>query len=134
VTVLARRSSLLLLSAVACCAIALAVGAQQASAAYTKCSGVANHSIGKYGTGLYLKTLKVKGGPTCAGAKNFVKLYYQCRTKGDKPLSGRCYSKVSGYTCGTEVRTNKTSTAFDGRVTCHKGDRYVRQTYIQRTA
>ena len=107
------------------------------AASYSTCSGVANHSVGKYGTGLYLKTLKVKkvdGTPTCAGAKNFVKAYYKCRTKDEKPLSGRCYSKVSGYTCGTEVRTNKTSTAFDGRVTCHKGSRYVRQTYIQRTA
>jgi len=132
VTVLARRSSLLLVFAVACFATALAISAPQASSAsYTSCKAangkpITSHANGAYGLGLYLRQLKVKGGPTCAGARNFVKLYYKCRTK---PWNGSC-SSVSGYSC-SESRSHVTSITFDARVTCKKGSKRVFQKYQQ---
>jgi plastocyanin domain-containing protein len=132
VTVLARRSSLLLSFAVACFAIAMAVSAQQASSAhYTSCSY--SKSAGKYGLGMYLKGLKVSGGPTCADGRTFVKDYYKCRTKGSKPLNGKCTNPPHGYSC-TEKRTNKTSLTFDGRATCKKGSKRVIHKFIQQFA
>ncbi|CAN5458492.1 hypothetical protein BH20ACT17_BH20ACT17_04690 [soil metagenome] len=132
-TVLARRSSLLLIFAVACFAIAMAVSAQQASSAisYTSCSY--SKSAGKYGLGMYLKGLKVRGGPTCADGRRFVKAYYNCRTKGSKPLNGKCTNPPHGYSC-TERRTNKTSLTFDGRATCKKGSKRVIHKFIQQFA
>lgn len=131
-TVLARRSSLLLVFALSCLAIALTVSTQQArSAAYHTCHlSSRDRSPNRFGPS-YLKSLRVKGGPTCSGAKKFVRSYYYCRTHGSKPADGTC-RHVLGYTCH-ENRSNVIPTSFDARATCHKGSRYVYQKYQQLT-
>lgn len=133
VTVLARRSSLLLVFALSCLAIALTVSTQQArSDAYHTCGlSSRDKSPNRFGPS-YLKKLRVKGGPSCAGAKTLVRNYYHCRTKGAKPKTGRCTHPGDGYTC-TENRSNQIPTSFDARATCHKGSRYVYHSYQQLT-
>lgn len=131
-TVLARRSSLLLVFALACFAMLIALGAQQASAKTYNCHlSSSDKKPNKYGPS-YLKRLGVKGGPTCAGGKNFVRLYYKCRTEGPKGPRGKCTHKVNGYKC-TEHRTNVIPTSFDAKVTCSKGSRRVYHKYQQLT-
>lgn len=130
-TVLARRSALLLVFALACLAVLLAVSTHQASASsYHTCSlSSADKKPNKHGPS-YLKRLRVKGGPSCAGAKNLVKLYYKCRTAGSKGDDGACHKKVSGYSCH-ETRSNAIPTEFDAAVTCRKGSRRVFHRYTQ---
>lgn len=129
-TVPARRSSLLLVLALACIAVALAVSARQATASsYHTCSlSSSDKSPGKHGP-TYLKKLKVKGGPSCAYAKSFVKAYYSCRTKGSKPATGHC-SSVLGYSC-SETRFNNIVTSFDAKATCKKGSKAIYHEYQQ---
>jgi hypothetical protein len=135
VTVLARRSSLLLIFAVACSAIALTVITQRASAAsYSSCSLTSKQkgSSSGYSTlvpGGYLYSLKVKNGPKCADAKDFVKAYAKCRSAGSKPWNGKCTTK-SGYSC-TEKRTGVISIRFNAESTCSKGSRRIYHRYQQ---
>lgn len=134
-TVLARRSSVLLVFVLACVAILLAVNAKQASSAsYTTCSLTSKERGGSTPSTLgptYVLKLRVKGGPSCAGGKNLVKLFYECRTKGSKPVSGRCTTRVSGYSC-PETRDRGVG-QFEAAVTCSKGSRRVFHRYTQFT-
>lgn len=134
VTVLARRSSIPLVFVLTCLAVALTVSAQRASSSssYTSCH-LSNHDKSPSAHGpTYLKRLRVKGGPTCSGAKTLVRDYYKCRTEGSQGPKDHCHHKVSGYSC-SEVRSNKISTAFDANVTCSKRSRHVKHKYTQLT-
>jgi len=131
VTVLARRSSLLLLFVLTCVAILLVVNTQQASSAgYSTCSLSSNDKKPNRHGPTYLKRLRVKNGPTCAGGKSQVKKWFNCRTAGPKGDRGRCYKQIDGYTCH-ETRTNQIPTSFDATVTCKKGSKRVYHKYVQ---
>lgn len=130
-TVLARRSSLLLVFALTCVAILLVVNTQQASSASWKTCSLSStdKKPNKHGP-TYLKKLKVKGGPTCAGGKSQVKKWFNCRTAGPKGDRDRCNKKIDGYTC-KEDRSNQIPTSFDAAVNCRKGSKYVSHRYQQ---
>ena len=66
---------------------------------------------------------------SCATGKKFVVSYYKCRTKHG--VSGRCVSKVSGYSC-KETRTT-ISTEIDAKVTCTNGSKKIVHYYQQNT-
>ena len=127
-TVIARRSSLLLVFALTCFALALIFSAQQASAATCTLSSN-DKKPNRYGP-TYLKFLSVSGGPSCAGGKDLVRAFYICRTKGSKPVTGKCTVRVSGYSC-SETRYSNITTSYDAKVTCKKGSRKVIHRYQQ---
>jgi hypothetical protein len=65
----------------------------------------------------------------CAYGKRFVVAYYKCRTRNGTRPSGRCTSKVLGFSC-TE-RRETIPTEIDARVTCHRGTQHIVHTYQQ---
>src|SRR5262245_31062329 len=66
---------------------------------------------------------------SCATGKKVALAYYKCRTKHG--VSGRCTSKVLGYSC-KETR-NTIPTEIDARVTCKDGSKKVVHAYQQNT-
>jgi len=126
---------LLLVFALTCFAIALAVSAQQASSAsYSTCHLSSKEKGSTTPSTLgptYVRSVRVKGGVSCAYGKSFVKSYYNCRTGGSKPATGHC-SGVRGYSC-SESRPSSTNTSisFDARATCTKGSKGIKHTYEQ---
>ena len=117
--------------ALTCLAILLAVNIQQASSAgYSTCKlSSSDKKPNRHGP-TYLKRLRVKNGPTCAGGKSQVKKWFNCRTAGPKGDRGHCTKKIDGYKC-TETRRNQISTSFDASVICAKGSKRVQHKYQQ---
>ena len=66
---------------------------------------------------------------SCAYGKRFVVAYYKCRTKNGTRPSGRCTTKVLGFSC-TEKRES-IATEIDARVTCRRGTQRIVHTYQQ---
>ncbi|MEA2151014.1 MAG: hypothetical protein QOD69_2844 [Solirubrobacteraceae bacterium] len=64
----------------------------------------------------------------CATGRKVAVAYYKCRIK--KGRSGRCTSKVLGYSC-RETKRVKIPTELDARVSCSRGARRVTHTYQQ---
>jgi hypothetical protein len=85
-------------------------------------------SAPKYPGSGYFTSLKVSH-VSCATGRKFVVAYYKCRTKHG--ISGRCHSKVSGYSC--KEKRNTISTEIDARVTCTRGSKKIVHTYQQNT-
>ncbi len=82
----------------------------------------------KYPGSGYFTSLKVSK-VSCSTGKSVTLAFHKCRTK--KGITGRCVSKVKGYSC-RETRQS-IATEIDGRVTCTRGSRKVSLTYQQNT-
>lgn len=82
----------------------------------------------KYPGSGYFTSLKVSG-VSCSTGKKVTLAHYRCRTRSS--VSGRCHSKVLGYTC-TEKRRS-IATEIDGTVTCKRGSKKVVYSYQQDT-
>jgi hypothetical protein len=108
------------LAALAIAAVAALAGASAAQAA-TSCTPP------KYPGSGYFTSLSVTG-TSCATGKDLVKSYYRCRIKKGK--TGRCTSKVMGYSC-RETKRVKIPTELDARVSCTRGARKIVHTYQQ---
>jgi hypothetical protein len=117
-----------LVAAFALAAAASSAGARQvaAHAASTRCS--LRGAYTKLGPS-YVTSLRVDH-TSCHFGKRLVRDYDKCRRRSGG-ARGRCHSKVLGYRC-TERRTG-ISVQFDAKVTCARGDRRVRFTYVQNT-
>jgi hypothetical protein len=85
-------------------------------------------SVPKYPGSGYFTKLQVTH-VSCATGRKFVVSYYKCRTKHG--VSGRCSSKVSGYSC-KETR-NTIETEIDAKVTCTNGSKRIVHYYQQNT-
>ena len=82
----------------------------------------------KYPGSGYFTSLKVTK-VSCTTGKSVALAFHKCRTKHG--ISGRCASKVKGYSCRESRQT--ISTEIDGKVTCTYGSRKVSLTYQQNT-
>ena|ERR1700754_360533 len=82
----------------------------------------------KYPGSGYFTSLQVTK-VSCATGKKLALAYYKCRLKHG--VSGRCTSKVMGYSC-TEKRVS-IDTEIDARVTCKDGSKKVVHAYQQNT-
>jgi hypothetical protein len=112
------RRSVILTTALAVLAVAAFAGASAAQAA--TCSPPTYRGSG-YFTSMSARNV------SCATAAKVVKSYYSCRIKKGK--TGRCTSKVRGYSC-RETRQS-IPTELNARVTCKRGSRTVVHTYQQ---
>ena len=72
-----------------------------------------------------LKVTKV----SCATGKSVALAFHKCRTKHG--ISGRCTSRVKGYSCRESRQT--IATEIDGTVTCRNGSKKVVLKYQQNT-
>jgi hypothetical protein len=85
-------------------------------------------SAPKYPGSGYFTSLKVSG-VSCSKGKSVTLAHYKCRVKHGK--TGRCTSKVQGYSCSEKRRS--ISTEIDGTVTCKRGSKKVVYSYQQDT-
>ena len=76
----------------------------------------------------YFTSLKVTK-VSCATGKSVALAFHKCRTKHG--ISGRCASKVKGYSC--REKRQSIATEIDGSVTCTYGARKVALKYQQNT-
>jgi len=113
-------------TALALAAVSLALFAPAAADAAPTAEASKSCSVGNsrgYGT-TYVLSIKASG-VSCRKAKNVVKAFHACRPG----RSGRC-SRVDGWSC-SENRFNRSSTQYSSRVTCRKGGKTVKHTYVQ---
>ena len=106
--------------AVALAALAPSAGAHPAGAAAKGCSRGDERS---YGT-TYVTAISVSN-TSCRNGRSLIRAYHACRPG----KSGKC-SSVKGYSC-SERRYNKGRTSYDSDVTCHKGGKTIKHTYVQ---
>ena len=85
-------------------------------------------SAPKYPGSGYFTSLKVTG-VSCSTGKKVTLAHYRCRVKHGK--TGRCTSKVLGYSCSERRRSIETE--IDGTVTCKRGSKKVVYSYQQDT-
>jgi hypothetical protein len=102
---------------------ALAVTGAPASAASRTCTPPPYP-----GSGYFTGKIRVTN-ISCSYGKRFVVAYYKCRTRNGTRLSGRCTTKVLGFSC-TEKRES-IATEIDARVTCRRGTQRIVHTYQQ---
>lgn len=102
---------------------ALAVTGAPASAASRTCTPPSYP-----GEGYFTGKIRVTN-ISCAYGKKFVVSYYKCRTKSGSRPSGRCTTKVSGFSC-TE-RRQTIPTEIDAIVTCRRGTQRIVHSYQQ---
>ncbi|MDX6656371.1 MAG: hypothetical protein QOH62_1164 [Solirubrobacteraceae bacterium] len=108
---------------VALLALGSSAGAQPTAHAARSCSPPKYPGLG------YFTSLEVSH-VTCATGRKVTVAHYRCRTRHGR--SGRCTSKVLGYSC-TEGHRNSIPTEYTARVTCKSGTRKVVYTYQQNT-
>ena len=106
------------LAVLACLALAALAAAEGAATANVVPRTTRSCNPPKYpGEGYFTDKIRATG-VSCTYAKSFVKSFYNCRTAGSKPVSGRC-PRVRGFSC-TEKR-NSIPTELNSRVTCQRG-------------
>jgi hypothetical protein len=76
-----------------------------------------------YGT-TYVTAISVRN-TSCRNGRRLIRAFHACRPG----KSGKCPS-VKGYSC-SERRYNKGRTSYDSDVTCRKGEKTVKHTYVQ---
>jgi hypothetical protein len=91
-------------------------------------ASAATCSAPKYPGSGYFTSLKVTK-VSCSTGKKVTLAHYKCRVKHGK--TGRCVSKVLGYSCRETRRS--ISTEIDGTVTCKRGSKKVVYSYQQDT-
>ena len=94
----------------------------------TAAASAASCSPPKYPGSGYFTSLKVTK-VSCATGKSVALAFHKCRTKHG--ISGRCASKVKGYSC--REKRQSIATEIDGSVTCTYGARKVALKYQQNT-
>jgi hypothetical protein len=67
----------------------------------------------------------------CRSAERVVRAFHACR-RSNGGADGRCRSRVRGYRC-SDRRLRSSSTQFDARATCRRGDRKITHQYTQFT-
>jgi hypothetical protein len=116
-----RIALVAVLAALAPVAVAVAALAGAPAAEAASCSPP------KYpGQGYFTSLSVAKVG--CATGRKVAVAYYRCRIK--KGRSGRCTSRVLGYSC-RETKRVRIPTELDARVSCSRGARRVTHTYQQ---
>ena len=85
-------------------------------------------SAPKYPGSGYFTSLKVTN-VSCSTGKKVTLAHYRCRTRHGK--TGRCSSKVLGYSCSEKRRSIETE--IDATVTCKNGSKKVVYSYQQDT-
>jgi hypothetical protein len=108
---------------VALLALGSGAGAQPTARAAKSCSAPKYPGLG------YFTSLEVSH-VSCATGRKVTLAHYRCRTRHGR--SGRCTSRVLGYSC-TEGHRNSIPTEYTARVTCKSGTRKVVYTYQQNT-
>jgi hypothetical protein len=106
----------------------LALGISSTAAAAPTASAAASCSAPKYPGNGYFTSLKTSG-TGCKRGKSVALGHYRCRVK--KGRSGRCSSRVLGYSC--RERRQSIATEFNSRVTCRRGSARVVFTFQQNT-
>ena len=122
-----RITTLAVLAGIALTALAVTGGAAASASPVLRSSRSCNPP--KYpGQGYFTGKIRVTN-ISCSYGKRFVVAFYKCRTKNGSRPSGRCTSKVLGFSC-TERRTS-IPTEIDSRVTCRRGTQKIVHTYQQ---
>jgi hypothetical protein len=109
------------LIATALSVVVLLSGTAVASAATCK-------TLPRYPGSGYFTALKATG-VSCTTGKKVMLAHYKCRVKHGK--TGRCSSKVLGYSCSEKRRSIETE--IDATVTCKSGSKKVVYSYQQDT-
>src|SRR3954449_10237995 len=91
-------------------------------------ASAASCSAPKYPGSGYFTSLKVTK-VSCSTGKKVTLAHYKCRVKHGK--TGRCSSKVLGYSCSEKRRSIETE--IDATVTCKNGSKKVVYSYQQDT-
>jgi hypothetical protein len=119
------RTSLALVLILAAAAIGATAGASGSSAGVT----AARH-CGSYQKGsVYVTNLRTKG-VSCKTGKRVANAFNACRHKHG--ARGHCHHKVRHFRC-KESRGQASPVQYDSNVTCKRGGKRVRFTYVQNT-
>ena len=126
-----RRVSLRvqLLAVVACLAAAAAVAVGAGAAGAATAHAARTCSPPRYPGSGYFTSLSVRG-TSCATGRRVALAWYRCRVRSGGP-TGRCHSRVLGYSC--RERRTSIPTEIDARVTCRRSGATVVHTYQQDT-
>lgn len=113
-------------TALALAAVSLALLAPAVADAAPTAEASKSCSVGTgrgYGT-TYVTKISARG-VSCRKARSVVRAFHECRPG----RRGRC-PRVNGWRC-SEDRFNRLPTQYSSRVTCRKGGRTVKHTYVQ---
>ena len=116
-----------LLACVALLALATAGGAVAGSASVHAAGSchLSTHDYSHLGAS-YVTSLSVKG-VSCKTGKSVVRAYHKCRSRGG--WMGKC-GHAAGYGCSRKI-LDRSSVAYDAKVTCKRGGKRVVHTYQQ---
>jgi len=81
------------------------------------------------GQGYFTGKIHLTNISSCSYAKRFVVAFYNCRTKNGRSPSGRCTTRVLGFSC--REQRESIPTEIDAKVTCRRGTQRIVHTYQQ---